>query len=113
MDRDVRSVLRTSAYGALAGTALGVVSLPATKSVRGVFIGTSLGLYLGIAIGIYHITHRDDPGNPLNRGRRGGWEPTGEAASGMAAATSPETRKVGPELIEAPEFEASITLLRF
>jgi hypothetical protein len=65
MSRDVRSVIVTGAYGALGGTAIGLVLYPVTHSARGVFIGTSVGLYLGIIAGLYHIHHRDDPMNPL------------------------------------------------
>ena len=65
MDRDVRAVLVAGGYGLLAGTALGLVSYPLTRDTRSIFIGTSVGLYLGLIAGIYYINNRDDPGNPL------------------------------------------------
>lgn len=69
MDRDVRSVLITSSYGALAGTAVGLLTFPLSRSVKGIFTGSSLGLYLGIAVGLYHVTHRYDPENPMRMER--------------------------------------------
>ena len=65
MSRDVKDVLTLGLYGIVAGTALGLATLPLAKSSRAIFIGSSVGLYLGLATGFYHITHRDDPGNPL------------------------------------------------
>jgi hypothetical protein len=63
--KDVLIVGTTSLYGMAAGTVLGLASLPAHQSVRGVFQGTSLGLYIGIIVGLYHLQHQDDPENPL------------------------------------------------
>ena len=65
LNKDVKVVLTTGIYGLAVGTAAGLVSYPISKSPRTVFIGSSVGLYLGIAVGIYHIFNRDDPGNPL------------------------------------------------
>ena len=65
MDRDVRAVLTTSAYGAVIGAAAGLATWPLSGSSRSVFIGASVGLYLGIVAGVYFITHRDDPQNPM------------------------------------------------
>ncbi|MBC7693728.1 MAG: hypothetical protein H7222_18325 [Methylotenera sp.] len=61
-----RSVVTIAGYGAVAGTLVGLGTYPFSKSTRAIFIGTSVGLYLGIVAGIYHITHRDDPENPFN-----------------------------------------------
>ncbi len=65
VDADVKTVMVSSLYGAAIGTGLGLVSLPAHQSARGIFVGSSVGFFLGIAVGIYHINHRDDPQNPL------------------------------------------------
>ncbi len=65
LDRDVRAVMLISVYGMAGGTALGLISLPSHQSLRGVFMGTSVGLYVGILIGLYFIHNRDDPQNPL------------------------------------------------
>ncbi len=70
MSRDVRTVLTVGLYGIAAGSLLGALALPATQDVKSIFIGSSVGLYLGLIIGIYHVNHRDDPQNPLNA--RGG-----------------------------------------
>lgn len=66
LDRDVRAVLIAGLYGIAGGTILGAASLPLTREPRTVFMGSSLGLYLGIAVGFYYIWHRYDPGNPLH-----------------------------------------------
>lgn len=68
MDRDVRTVLVAAAYGLMAGTALGIVSLPLTQDSRGIFLGSSMGLYLGTAVGFYHVGSREDAENPLRQG---------------------------------------------
>lgn len=74
LDRDVKAVILTSLYGAVAGTVLGAASYPFSQSVRGIFMGTSIGLYLGAAAGTYHVYHRDDPENPLSQRYRPGVE---------------------------------------
>ena len=53
-------------YGMAAGTLMGLVAAPITQSGRSIFIGTSVGLYLGTAVSIYHFTHRYDPENPIS-----------------------------------------------
>jgi hypothetical protein len=65
LDRDVKAVLITGAYGIVGGTAIGLVSWPMTRQVRSIFMGSSIGLYLGLAAGIYFIQNRHDPDNPL------------------------------------------------
>ncbi len=60
MSRDVRAVLVAGAYGLAGGTALGLVSFPATQSPRSIFIGTSVGLYLGLAAGIVYVLQRQE-----------------------------------------------------
>jgi hypothetical protein len=65
IDRDVKAVMVVSTYGLLGGTVLGLAALPFNQDIRTVFIGSSLGLYLGIAIGIYYVYDRYDQNNPL------------------------------------------------
>ena len=65
MDHDVKAVLVVSAYGLVGGTVLGLAALPFNQDIRTVFIGSSLGLYLGIAVGIYYVYDRYDQDNPL------------------------------------------------
>lgn len=62
---DQRAVMTGGLYGAIAGTLVGLITLPVSQSGRNVFVGTSVGLYLGMVAGLYHIHHRDDPSNPL------------------------------------------------
>jgi hypothetical protein len=65
MDSNVRAVLVAGGYGIAGGTLLGLATLPLSQDSRSVFIGSSVGLYLGVAVGLYFISHRDDPDNPL------------------------------------------------
>lgn len=68
VSRDVKTVLAAGGWGILGGTVLGLISIPFTGNFKGVFMGTSIGLYLGIAGGFYHLAHQDDPTNPLRAG---------------------------------------------
>jgi hypothetical protein len=97
VNRDVRAVLTTRAYKIAAGTALGAVTYPFTHDFRTVLIGSSVGLFLGIAAGIYHINHRDDPGNPLR---------VAEERGPQLAQTTPYDPLIEPEWIQ-------VTALRF
>lgn len=76
-NRDQRTVATAGLYGTLVGTLVGLVTLPVTQSGRNVFVGSSVGLYLGLAVGLYHMNHRDDPDNPLRyqRNARRGPDP--------------------------------------
>jgi|GEM_PF-3697583 len=67
VSRNVKSVITAAEYGVLGGLGLGLIALPLTREGKSVFMGVSIGLYLGILAGFYHIEHRDDPGNPLRR----------------------------------------------
>ena len=53
LDKNVRTVLVSGLYGAAAGTALGLVTYPFNHRLKTVFIGTSVGLYIGILMGFY------------------------------------------------------------
>ncbi len=63
--RSTKTVIKTSAYGALAGLALGAASYPAHRNLRGIFMGASIGLYLGIAAGAYSVWSEDSGDAPL------------------------------------------------
>jgi hypothetical protein len=63
---DQTTFAKVALYGFLAGTLMGAVVYSSNQNLRSVFIGSSVGLYLGTAVGIYHITHRLDPENPLS-----------------------------------------------
>ena len=64
--RAVKDVVTAGLYGVMGGTVLGLISLPFTRDLRTVFMGTSIGLYLGLVVGIYHTDNYDDPRNPLS-----------------------------------------------
>jgi hypothetical protein len=51
MSPKVKTVLVFGGGGALAGTLLGLLTLPFSSNARGVFMGSSIGLYLGLAGG--------------------------------------------------------------
>jgi hypothetical protein len=67
LDRDVKAILVAGEYGILGGTVIGAATLPFSQNLRSVFIGSSVGLYLGLAVGIYYVMERDSPHNPLRR----------------------------------------------
>ncbi len=117
IDRDVKAVLVTGTYGLVAGTAAGAISYPMTKSVRGVFIGSSIGLYLGIAAGVYYITHREDPDNPLRLneygGARGGLAADTEADALRARATVSSLAPMTPYAAPKPMPAFAATVYRF
>lgn len=75
-DRGIKANVSTfvtgGAYGLLAGTVSGLVTWPIYQSDRAIAIAAVIGMYLGFVVGIYYITARDDPQNPL---RRTGLEP--------------------------------------
>ena len=58
MDKQVRTVLTTSMYGAVGGTVLGFAVFPFTTNARHIFMGASLGMYAGIAMGVYFVVVR-------------------------------------------------------
>lgn len=66
MSRDVKSLLKYSGIGLGAGTLVGLVTLPLTQNVNGIWIGSSVGLSLGLIVAIYQIYNRNDPQNPLS-----------------------------------------------
>jgi len=66
MDKDVKAVIVAGTYGLAAGTLVGFALFPFTKKNRSIFLGSSIGLYLGIAVGLYFIANRYDPNNPLS-----------------------------------------------
>ena len=65
VDRDVKVLLISGTYGVVAGSVVGLASVPLSRDFRTLFIGSSVGLYLGFAVGVYYIYHRTDPQNPL------------------------------------------------
>jgi len=66
VSRDVWDVAKFGAYGAAIGTGAGLVSFPFTGEAKTIFMGTSIGLYLGIIVGVFHVMNRDDPENPFS-----------------------------------------------
>lgn len=70
MDADTRTVLRDGGWGLLGGTAAGLIALPLTGGgARSVFIGSSVGLYIGLIAGFYHIYTKDDADSPFRAER--------------------------------------------
>lgn len=75
MSADVRTVLLSSLYGLVGGTALGAVAYPVHQSVRGIFICSSIGMYLGAATGIYLVHNWDEFEGEMRRGSNQATEP--------------------------------------
>ena len=63
---DLKTLEVFSLYGAGAGTVVGLAGVPFSKSIKTMFVGTSVGLVLGIIAGVYHINNRNNPQNPFN-----------------------------------------------
>ena len=49
----------------IGGTIVGAAIVPFSQNVRTLFLGTSVGLYLGIVVGLYYVFDRYDQQNPL------------------------------------------------
>jgi hypothetical protein len=64
---NVGTVITGGAYGFLAGTVSGLVVWPIYQSDRAIAVAAVIGMYLGFVVGIYYISNRDDPQNPLRR----------------------------------------------
>lgn len=60
-----KTILTTAVYGAAVGTAVGLVTWPLTGEVRSVFMGASVGMYMGLLVGTWHVFNLDNPDNPL------------------------------------------------
>jgi hypothetical protein len=75
LDREVKSVLVAGGYGMVLGTMAGALSVPFTRNARTMFVGTSLGLYLGLVIGIYYVLDKDNPLRLKPGERQGGSDP--------------------------------------
>ncbi len=69
--QDRKTLVLLALYGAAVGTIAGLATAPLTRDWRTILVGTSVGLYLGGAVGVYHIYNRYDPGNPLNPENQG------------------------------------------
>jgi len=67
IDPDYRSAAVGGLYGIGAGTLMGLVVYPLTRSKQGIVIGAAVGAVLGGAAGVYHSYNRDNPDNPLSR----------------------------------------------
>ena len=91
---DLRSFLKTCAYGVLIGAGAGVVSLAVTDkpgdNLNNIARGASLGLYGGIAYGVYQMNQPEiksyqEPGLGLSpvfdKGKVDGWKISGTVAS--------------------------------
>jgi hypothetical protein len=54
------TIFRTAGLGVLGGTLIGLISFPFSQDARTIFMGSSVGLYVGAAAGVYFNGHRDD-----------------------------------------------------
>ena len=78
----------------LFGTLGGALSYGFTQDWRTIFQGTSVGLYLGIAVGIYYSLEHDNPENPLRGGPPP--EPDPSAMNGTDQGPSPSGVRPAP-----------------
>ncbi len=68
LGRTPRTLLVTAFWGLAAGTIAGAITYPFHHSLKGVFVGSAVGLYTGLAVGTYYVLDHDNPGNPLRSG---------------------------------------------
>lgn len=77
---NVKRVIVFGAYGTAFGTLGGLVSLPLSRDWRTLFLGSSVGLYLGLAVGIVYAATYSETDHLLNRivpGSQAGLSPSG------------------------------------
>ncbi len=102
MSKDGRTFLTMGGYGLVGGTVLGLAQYPFTHNTKNIFVGTSIGLYLGLALGAFYVLNDYDAPKPepysLNDGE------------GMQATP---TRASGPYSLQAPLVQAETAVLRF
>lgn len=67
ISRDMKSIFKAGTMGVIGGTLLGLATVPVTKKTRNIFIGSSVGLYLGLLVGVYYIHHREEFRSEYNR----------------------------------------------
>jgi hypothetical protein len=60
--RDVWTVGRPALVGAVVGAGSGLVVWPVTKTPRSIAVGASVGLYLGLAYGLYELLSGENLG---------------------------------------------------
>ncbi len=65
LDKNIQRVLILGGYGLAAGTLVGAITIPLTQDVRSMFIGSSVGMYLGAVVGIFYVFTRTDKDNPI------------------------------------------------
>ncbi|MBU6374505.1 MAG: hypothetical protein KGQ59_00770 [Bdellovibrionales bacterium] len=61
----VYDVLAFASTGAMIGLGAGLVLWPISRRFNTVPVGLGVGACLGAAVGLYHVTHTDDPQNPF------------------------------------------------
>lgn len=93
LDKDIKAVLLIGAYGMAAGTVLGLASYPFTKNPRSVFIGTSVGLYMGIGVGFYYLWDKHNPDSPFRNPGAMGHDSRGLSDEDWSS------RTIGPERV--------------
>lgn len=60
LDKNLGVIFRTAAIGVVGGTLIGLATWPFSQNIRTVFMGSSVGLYVGAVAGVYFNAHRDD-----------------------------------------------------
>lgn len=83
---NVRAFMLTTTYGIVAGALLGAASLALSESpgdnLRNIAMGASIGLYLGIGIGVYQVYFSGDD------------EPAPDAKPGAKPGAAPQNKPV-------------------
>jgi hypothetical protein len=115
MSTEMRGLFRIGAYGLVGGTALGVAAYPMTGDLRTIFVGTSIGLYLGLAIGTIYALQPDDSPPPPWQSRHGGRPGAGLASSGASDSDGARFALTAREAAAFPKalLEVQAPVLRF
>lgn len=65
LDHNLRTILVGAVWGAAAGTVVGLATYPLHQSIKGIFLGSSIGLYSGAGLGAFYAFNKRPEGSPL------------------------------------------------
>lgn len=60
LSKDTRVLLKSGLYGTLVGAGTGLLSHALGAETQTIFVGASVGLYMGLALGAYYVWDRDE-----------------------------------------------------
>lgn len=96
MSRQVRGLLTLGEYGLVGGTIIGLAAYPLTGEGRSIFIGSSVGLYVGLVFGLGYVLSSNGDEDPF-WARRSKWE---SSSLEMPGVSQREAAWVGKPIFE-------------